>query len=427
MDEELERVEPVLEGLRGVPVSIDTSKAVVARRALEVGAVLVNDVTALRGDPAMAEVVASGDAFLCLMHMQGEPRTMQVAPHYDDVVGDVLAFLEERLAFAVERGIAEERICIDPGIGFGKTPTRISSCSGDSTSCSCSGDPYSSACPGRARSARFVGDPTATTGSIAASVQRRSPRTPAAPRSSAHTTCGRRSRRSPSRSRSSAGGSPHDHRATGLVVFGHHGYLEEERRLGQRFLVDLWVDVQGEAAESDRIEDTVDYRRLAALVGMCSREERLLLEGLAGAVAEGISNGSRRQARARPCAEAGRRARPARRPRGRHRRALPRMTLAYVALGANLGPSEITLLRALDLLAETEASTSQAVSQLRETEPVGVVEQPPFLNGAVAVETSLRLESCSNASRGGAPLAGFATCAGGRASSISTCSSMATA
>jgi dihydropteroate synthase len=121
-DEELERVEPVLAGLSGLPVSIDTSKAVVARRALELGAELVNDITALRGDPAMAEVVADGDAFVCLMHMQGEPRTMQAAPHYDDVVSEVLAFLEERIAFAVERGIGEERICVDPGIGFGKTP-----------------------------------------------------------------------------------------------------------------------------------------------------------------------------------------------------------------------------------------------------------------------------------------------------------------
>ena len=120
--EELSRVVPVLEGLVGVPVSIDTSKAVVARRALELGAELVNDVTALRGDPAMVEVVADADAYVCLMHMQGEPRTMQVAPHYDDVVGDVLAFLEERMAFAVEHGVPEDRICVDPGIGFGKTP-----------------------------------------------------------------------------------------------------------------------------------------------------------------------------------------------------------------------------------------------------------------------------------------------------------------
>ena len=122
LEEELARVEPVLEGLSGIPLSIDTAKAAVARRALELGAVLVNDVTALRGDPDMAAVVADGDAFVCLMHMQGEPRTMQAAPRYDDVVSDVLAFLEERLAFAVEQGIGEERICVDPGIGFGKTP-----------------------------------------------------------------------------------------------------------------------------------------------------------------------------------------------------------------------------------------------------------------------------------------------------------------
>src|SRR5262245_21996428 len=94
VEEELARVEPVLEALRGVPVSIDTAKAEVARSAIELGAEFVNDVTALRGDPALAEVVADADAFLCLMHMQGEPRTMQIAPKYDDVVGDVLAFLE---------------------------------------------------------------------------------------------------------------------------------------------------------------------------------------------------------------------------------------------------------------------------------------------------------------------------------------------
>ena len=121
-DEELARVLPVLEGLAGLPISIDTSKALVAREALERGAELVNDVTALRGDRAMVEVIADADAYVCLMHMQGEPRTMQVAPQYDDVVGDVLAFLEERVAFAVEHGVREDRICVDPGIGFGKTP-----------------------------------------------------------------------------------------------------------------------------------------------------------------------------------------------------------------------------------------------------------------------------------------------------------------
>ena len=120
-DEELRRVLPVLEGLAGLPVSIDTSKAEVARRALALGAELVNDVSALRGDPELAAVVAEAGAYLCLMHMRGEPHTMQADPRYDDVAAEVAAFLEERLAFAVAAGIPEERICLDPGIGFGKT------------------------------------------------------------------------------------------------------------------------------------------------------------------------------------------------------------------------------------------------------------------------------------------------------------------
>jgi dihydropteroate synthase len=121
-DEELRRVVPVLERLAGVvPVSIDTTKAAVARRALELGAELVNDVTALRADPDLAAVVAESGAYVCLMHMQGEPRTMQAEPRYGDVASEVAAFLEERLAFAVSQGIPEERVCLDPGIGFGKT------------------------------------------------------------------------------------------------------------------------------------------------------------------------------------------------------------------------------------------------------------------------------------------------------------------
>ena len=122
LEEELRRVEPVLAALAGEPVSIDTAKAAVARRALELGAELVNDVTALRRDPELAGAVADSGASLCLMHMQGEPRTMQEAPRYDDVVAEVAAFLEERLAHAVDSGIEEERICLDPGFGFGKTP-----------------------------------------------------------------------------------------------------------------------------------------------------------------------------------------------------------------------------------------------------------------------------------------------------------------
>jgi dihydropteroate synthase len=120
--EELRRIEPVLSDLGGAPLSVDTSKAAVARRALELGVELVNDVTALRGDPELAGVVAGAGCYLCLMHMLGEPRTMQEDPRYDDVVSEVKRFLEARLAFAVAAGIREELICLDPGIGFGKTP-----------------------------------------------------------------------------------------------------------------------------------------------------------------------------------------------------------------------------------------------------------------------------------------------------------------
>jgi dihydropteroate synthase len=124
LEEELRRVIGVVEALASqieVPLSIDTSKADVARGALAAGASFVNDVTALRRDPAMAGVVAAAGVDVCLVHMKGEPRTMQDDPRYDDVVRDVRGFLEERLDAAVAAGIAEERVWLDPGIGFGKT------------------------------------------------------------------------------------------------------------------------------------------------------------------------------------------------------------------------------------------------------------------------------------------------------------------
>ena len=122
-EEELARVEPVVAALAadGARVSVDTSKAAVAERALEAGATYVNDVSAFRFDPLLADVVAQSGAECCLMHMRGEPRTMQDDPRYDDVVSDVKAFLEARLAYAVQRGVKEERVHLDPGIGFGKT------------------------------------------------------------------------------------------------------------------------------------------------------------------------------------------------------------------------------------------------------------------------------------------------------------------
>jgi dihydropteroate synthase len=122
-EEQLRRLAPVFAAMTAggeVPVSIDTASAPVAAAALDAGAVLVNDVTAGRGDPELLGLVADRGAGLCLVHMKGEPRTMQQDPHYDDVVDEVRAFLEGRLADAVTAGIPEERVLLDPGIGFGK-------------------------------------------------------------------------------------------------------------------------------------------------------------------------------------------------------------------------------------------------------------------------------------------------------------------
>jgi len=124
LEEELRRLLPVLEDLGSgiaVPLSIDTSKARVAELALARGASIINDVTALRGDPDMVRVVADSGAAVVLMHMLGTPRSMQDDPRYDDVVSDVLRFLAGRIDWCESRGIPRSRIAIDPGIGFGKT------------------------------------------------------------------------------------------------------------------------------------------------------------------------------------------------------------------------------------------------------------------------------------------------------------------
>jgi dihydropteroate synthase len=171
LEEELRRVVPVLEALGGeLPVSIDTTKAQVAGRALELGAEMVNDVTALRGDPEMAEVVAASDAYLCLMHMRGEPRTMQKEPAYDDVVAEVAAFLEERLRFAVDSGIAEGRICVDPGIGFGKTVEQNFDLIRRLGEIAALGRPVLLGFSHKSSLGRVLGDPEATTGPLSASL-----------------------------------------------------------------------------------------------------------------------------------------------------------------------------------------------------------------------------------------------------------------
>lgn len=121
--EELRRVIPVIEGIASrldVPISIDTSKAAVARKAIEAGAVMVNDVTGFEGDPEMAGVVADEGCAVCIMHMQGTPGHMQDDPHYEDVVGELMTYFDERIRWAAKRGIEPGNIIIDPGIGFGK-------------------------------------------------------------------------------------------------------------------------------------------------------------------------------------------------------------------------------------------------------------------------------------------------------------------
>jgi dihydropteroate synthase len=170
LDEELRRVVPVLERLQGLPVSIDTSKAEVARQALGLGAELVNDVTALRGDPDLAGVVADADAYLCLMHMQGEPRTMQSAPSYEDVAAEVTVFLESRLRFAIDAGIDEERICLDPGIGFGKTVEQNFELVRRLDVLLRLGRPVMVGFSRKSSLGRLLGEPEARTGSTAASV-----------------------------------------------------------------------------------------------------------------------------------------------------------------------------------------------------------------------------------------------------------------
>jgi dihydropteroate synthase len=169
-DDELRRVVPVLEALEGSPVSIDTAKSEVAARALELGAELVNDVTALRGDPELAGVVAEHDAYLCLMHMQGEPRTMQADPRYDDVVSEVVRFLDERLTFAVSQGIREEHICLDPGIGFGKTVEHNFELLRRLDELAALGRPILVGISRKSSLGRIMGDPDAKTGTTAASV-----------------------------------------------------------------------------------------------------------------------------------------------------------------------------------------------------------------------------------------------------------------
>jgi dihydropteroate synthase len=171
LDEELRRVVPVLEAVAGeLPISIDTSKAEVARRAIALGVEFVNDVSALRSDPELAGVVADAGGYLCLMHMLGTPRTMQDDPRYDDVASEVAAFLEERLGFAVAAGIPEDHVCLDPGIGFGKTVEQNFELVRRLDVLLALGRPVVIGFSRKRSLGRVAGDPAATTGPLAASI-----------------------------------------------------------------------------------------------------------------------------------------------------------------------------------------------------------------------------------------------------------------
>ena len=173
-EQERARVMPVLLRILDAElparVSIDTSKASVARAAIAAGASIVNDVSALRADPEMAEVVAEAGVECCLMHMLGQPRTMQDEPRYGDVVDDVKAFLEERLRFAVAAGIAAERIVLDPGIGFGKTVEHNLELLRRLGVVAQLGRPILVGVSRKSSLGRLLGDPVATRGTLAASL-----------------------------------------------------------------------------------------------------------------------------------------------------------------------------------------------------------------------------------------------------------------
>ncbi len=289
LDEELRRVVPVLEAIAGeLPVSIDTSKAEVARRALSLGAIFVNDVTALRGDPELAGVVAESGAFLCLMHMLGEPRTMQDDPRYDDVVSEVARFLEERLAFAVGEGIPEERICLDPGIGFGKTVEHnveliVAARRDRRPRPARGGRGVAEALPGTAPR-RHRGDHRPGRGRDRRRRHRLRARCDDAPRARRPPAC-----RGPRRCGRGGAVSSVTIELYGLELHGFHGVLEEERRDGQTFLFDLELDADVAAARSDDLAETIDYREIVACVREISDGRAFeLLEALAEALADAL-------------------------------------------------------------------------------------------------------------------------------------------
>ena len=309
-EEELRRVLPVIDGLVAAGckarISVDTSKSEVAAEALAAGASYVNDVTAFRGDPELADVVASSGADCCLMHMLGDPRTMQDDPRYDDVVSEVREFLEERVAFALARGIERDRIMLDPGIGFGKTLDhnlellrRLDELVAHRTA---AGDRHLAQVvfgPDHRPRARRAGRRHRR--HQRARLRTRGPRVPRTRRGSG-----------PRRPR---GDGCYGHRPmadaddfddddvddedeghpepevtieiSGLSLFTHVGVTAAEREVGQRLLLDLRIDVgDTDATVTDRVEDTVDYAQVCDIANLIAQRSYKTLERLCAAIAD---------------------------------------------------------------------------------------------------------------------------------------------
>ena len=319
-DEQLRRIVPVFEGLQGVEarLSIDTTKASVARAAIEAGADIVNDVTALRDDPDLAGLCAERGVNVCLMHMLGEPRTMQDDPHYDDVVDDVKAFLVERLAHAVAAGIAEDRVWLDPGIGFGKTVDHNLALLGRLDELVAIGRPIVVGTSRKGFIGRISGEEiegrvpgTIATNVIAlgngaevfrvhdvaavaqaldvAAATFRGQWNGATTTSTTSTTT---STRSPSTSSDDEDDdvpdTPVSIEISGLSLYTHHGVSAAEREVGQRLVLDITLDMlRNDATTTDDVADTVDYGEVCQLAALIAQQRSYrTLERLATAIAD---------------------------------------------------------------------------------------------------------------------------------------------
>ena len=307
VQEELRRVQPVVEQLAATDwgparpqISIDTSKAPVARAALAAGASLVNDVTALRGDRQMAQLVAESAGDCCLVHMLGEPRTMHREPHYEDVVDEVKAFLDERLAFAVDEGIAEQRVLLDPGIGFGKTIEHNLQLLSRLDEIAALGRPLVIGTSRKSFLGRIAGDADAAPpggddrhqrARAGARRERFSRARGCAAARCAHGGCCYVGRQVDDEPRGDDSddlddddvGEPDGDREgaseavtveiSGLSLYTHHGVSEAEREVGQRLVLDLRLEIgESDATITDSLEDTVDYGEVCQLVALIAQQ-----------------------------------------------------------------------------------------------------------------------------------------------------------